>query len=251
MKNVKLVGLVLLLNLAAGCHLLPGNAEYFQKKVKAVPTPALQPALVESQKQAADFVDKKIDEAKTAAAATAADVSVQVPLAEAATVSGPLSTSLGPPTRPWTDSAPKLAVKVDAETAKLDKKVATYAQKTAPLVGKEIEGTGLFQIGFFTQWAILIGVVILGWVGFRIWGLLYPPAGLAGKVVGRVSSTVLNAALHQTVEAGERFKNALKNRTEPMTPDEVKTLLREFQERSQDRNVQDLIKSITAHAKPA
>lgn len=251
MKNVKLVGLVLLLNLAAGCHLLPGNAEYFQKKVKAVPTPALQPALVESQKQAADFVDKKIDEAKTAAAATAADVSVQVPLAEAATVSGPLSTSLGPPARPWTDSAPKLAVKVDAETAKLDKKVATYAQKTAPLVGKEIEGTGLFQIGFFTQWALVLGVLALGWVAFRIYGLTNPVAGLAGKAIGRVSSTLLNTALHQTVSAGERFKAAIEKRTDPMTPAEIKALLREYQERSQDAPVQDLIKSITAHAKPA
>jgi hypothetical protein len=68
-----------------GCSsLFPARVEHFQKKVKPVPVLADQPKLVEAQKQAAQFVDKKVAEAQTAAAATSADVSVQVPLAEAA-----------------------------------------------------------------------------------------------------------------------------------------------------------------------
>lgn len=246
MKNVKIVGVVLFLNLLTGCHLLPGNAEYFQKKVKAVPVLSAQPALVEAQKQAAAFVDTKIDEAKVAAAATSADVSVQVPLAEAATVSGPLSTSLGPPAAPWTAPATKLAVKVDHETAALDKKVVKYAEKTAPLVGKEIEGTGFFQIGFFTQWALVLGVVALGWVGFKIFGTIYPAAGFAGNIVGRVSSKVLNAGFHQVVEGGEKFKKLAEAANKALSYDEIKALYAQAQMVSQDRNVQSLVKNLTA-----
>lgn len=245
MKNVVLAGLLLLMT--TGCHLLPGNAEYFQKKVKALPTPALQPALVEGQKQAAQFVDKKIDEAKTAAAASRADVSVQVPLAEAATVSGPLSATLGPPTAPWADSATKLAVKIDHETATLDKKIAKYAQKVAPLVGKEIEGTGLIQIGFFTQWALILGVLGLGWAAFKVYGMTNPVVGAGTKVAERVGSHVAATAVHQIVKGGEAFLGAIKPGV-AYTAEEIKQLFVSSHRQEQDSHVQDLVQRVTAAA---
>lgn len=225
---------------------MPARVEHFQKKVKSVPTAATEPKLVEAQKQAAQFVDKKVTEAQTAAAATSADVSVQVPLAEAAVVSGPLVTSMGPPASPWTGTAPKLAGKVDAETAKLDKKVATYAVKTAPLVGKEIEGTGLIQMGFFTQWALVLGVLALGWVALKVYGMVNPVAGLASNVVGRVSSKLLHAGFHQVIEGGEKFKELAEAANRALTFDEIKALYRQAQEATQDRSVQGLVKQLTA-----
>lgn len=245
MKSAKLVALILFLNLLTGCHLLPGDAEYFQKKVKAVPTVALQPAMVEAQKQAGQFVDKKIDEAKTAAAVTAADVSVQVPLAEAAVVSGPLSSSLGAPLKPWTDTAPKLAIKVDHEAALLDKKIVKYAEKTAPLIGKEIEGTGVFQVGFFTQWALVLGVLALGWAALKIYGVVNPMVGAGTKVAERVGSNVVAAAFSQVVQGGEAFLKAVKPGA-TYTADEIKKIFVATHRQEQDVQVQDLVQRVTA-----
>mgnify|MGYP001606343544 CR=1 FL=1 len=247
MTRVFATGLIFLL-LTSGCRLLPGNAEYFQKKVKKVPVPADQPALVETQKQAARFVADRVGAAKTAAAGTGADVSVQVPLSEAAVVSGPLSTSLGPPASPWPASAPALAGKIDAEPAKLDKKVSGYARSVEPLVGKEIEGTGLFQIGFFTQWLVLAGLAAAAWLAFKTYGLVNPVAGLAGNIIGRVGSKTLSAGLAQVVDGGERFKVFL-TKTAALSDDQkavVKGLFNEAQERAQDRPVQALVRRLTA-----
>lgn len=245
MKNVKLVAPLLAgLLLLTGCHLLPGKAEYFQKHVKALPTAATQPSLVEAQKQAAQFVDNKVSEAKTAAAATAADVSVQVPLAEAATVAGPLSTSLGPPTAPWADTAPKLAVKVDSETAKLDKKVTAYAKKNESVVGKKIEGTGLFQIGFFTQWGILLGVLGLGWVALKIYGFTNPVVGAATDVAQRVSSKVLASGFHQVVAGGNRFLKTAESKLTPENFKQVQEIFKSSHSQEQDSAVQSLVKQL-------
>lgn len=241
-----LVGSLVCITLT-GCHMLPGNAEYFQKKVKAVPVLAAQPPLVEAQKQAAAFVDVKIDEAKLAAATTFADVSVQVPLAEAATVSGPLVTSIGPPTKSWTGAALKLAAEVNAETAALDKKIAKYAEKTSPLVGKAVEGTGLFQIGFFTQWALVLGVLAFGYAALKAYGMFNPMVGAGTHVAERVGSKVVGTALHQLVKGGESFLSAVKPAVS-YTGDEIKKLFVANHRQEQDSHVQDLVQRLTAAA---
>lgn len=243
MKNAVLVAL--LLSLTTGCHLLPGKSEYFQKKVKPVPVVADAPKLVEVQKQAAQFVAKKVEDAKIAAATTQADVSVQVPLAEAATVAGPLSTSLGPPIAPWTDTAPKLAVKVDHETAVLDKNIVAYAKKVEPLEGKKIEGTGLFQIGFFTQWGIVLVLLGLGYAALKVYGFTNPLVGAGTKVAERVGANVAATAFHQVVKGGEAFLGAVKPGVS-YTAEQIKQLFVTSHRQEQDAHVQDLVQRVTA-----
>lgn len=248
MTSLKNVGLVVLLNLIlllTSCSLLPGKVEYFQKKVKPVPVAADQPRLVESQKQAAQFLDRKVSEARLAAALTQADLTVQTPLSDAASVSGPLFMSLGPPATPWLSSGPDLAKDLSRQTALLDHKVDAYAKRTEPLEGKKIEGTGFFQIGYFTQLALFVGLAAVLWIGWKFLGTVYPVAGLAQNVVGRISSKVFHAGFHQVVEGGEKFKALVKDANCALSPDEIKALYAQAQQMTQDRDVQDVVKKLT------
>jgi hypothetical protein len=245
---MKKIGIILLLNLLvaiSGCSLLPGRVEYGQREVKAVPQAHVRPALVEAQKQAAAFTSDRIDEARIAAAATGADVSVQVPLAEASPVAMSLSYALGAPERPWTKTGEDLSLRLNAQTARLDQDVSKYAQKVQKDVGKEIEGTGIVQMGFFTQWAIVLGLLALAWIALKIFGVFNPVAALAGNVVGRVSSKVVHAGFHQVVEGGEKFKQLIEKANSALTPEQIKALYAQAQQAVQDREVQDVIQKLT------
>ena len=246
MKKIlaKALPLLFLLLISEGCSLFPKSVEYFQKSVKAVPTASS--ALQENQKQAAQAVDSKIQEARIAAAETRADPSVQVPLAQAAPVARALTYSLGPPISLWTDNLTNLADSLNTKTAKLDKKVDDYAKDVQPLVGKKIEDTGLFKIGYFTQIGLLFGLGALVWFGLKVYGVFNPAVGTATSVVGRVSSKVLHAGFHQVVAGGEKFKELVEKANKSLSPDEIKELFAQAHERSQDQGVQDLIKQITA-----
>lgn len=245
MKRLAIILLLNLLVLLTGCSLLPGRVEYGQREVKAVPQAHTRPALVEAQKQAAAFTSDRIDEARIAAASTGADARVQVPLAEASPVAMSLSYSLGAPARPWTRTGEDLGLRLNAQTAHLDQDVSKYAQKVQKDVGKEIEGTGLVQMGFFTQWAIVLGLVALGWIALKIFGVFNPVAALAGNVVGRVSSKVVNAGFHQVVEGGEKFKQLVAKANKALSPEEIKALYAQAQQTVQDREVQDVIQKLT------
>lgn len=244
-KFANVAALTLLLSLGTACHLLPGKAEYFQKKVKPVPVAADQPALVEAQKQAAQFVDKKVAQARVAAATTHADASVQVPLAEAATVSGPLFMSLGPPTCPWFDTATNLALSLDHQTARLDNKVEAYAKKVEPLEGKKIADTGLIKIGFFTQWGIVLGVLALGYGALKIYGFSNPVVGAGLSVAQRVGGKALAAGFHQVVAGGNAFLAEIKPGI-TYTAEEIKKLFVTSHRQEQDSHVQTLVKTISA-----
>lgn len=235
----------LLMTLMTGCHLLPGRVEYFQKTVKPVPVLADQATLVQAQKQAAQFVAAKTEQAKVAAAATDADATVQVPLAEAAVVAGPLSTSLGPPLKSWASSGTNLGTLVNRETAKLDQKLDAYAKKVEPLEGKKIEGTGFIQMGFFTQWAIILGLGGIVWAGLKIYGLSNPVVGAGLNVAERVGSKTVAAGLHQMVQGGEAFKDLISKNFDAKTVEQIKVLFNVAHRTEQDNEVQALIKRLT------
>ena len=246
MNSAKKVLLVLTLNLTlAGCSLLPGRVEYGQREVKEVPNVAARPELQEAQKRAADFTADRIDEARVAAAKTDADASVQVPLAEASPVAMSLAYSLGAPERPWTRTGQDLADDLNRQQAKLDQSVNKYARKVQKDVGKDIEGTGIIQMGYFTQLFLVAGLGVVLWIGWKIFGAFYAPAALAQNVVGRVSTKVLGKGFHQAIEGGEKFKQAVKDLNRALEPKEIKELFAQAQSTVQDRDVQDLIKSLT------
>lgn len=229
----------------AGCSSLwPKSTEYFQKKVPEVP--AVTAAEKETQKQAADYVARKTEETHTAAISTGADSTVIVPATEAAIVADALSESIGPPESPWKKEAERLAAKLSAQQADFDRRLEAYRKRVKDLVGHEVEGTGLFEVGYFTQWIILFAVIALVWAGLKIYGLLNPIVGAGTRAVGRVSADLVKSAFTQTIEGIEEFKKWLaKSDLDDRAKTTVKEWIRIHAERRQDHDVQQLVRALT------
>lgn len=240
-KNyVILTGLIVLLT--SGCNLLPGRVEYFQKEVK--PIPDYSESQVQHQKQAAAYVAEKTAVTKDAAVKTDADISVIVPATEAAVVAESLSTALGPPLTPHEGPAEKLAATVEKDRAKVDQKIDKERERTAPLVGKDIEGTGAISMSWFTQIGIVLGLGFLVFAGLKIYGLFNPIVGAGLGVTQRVTSKVAAAGFSATAGAIEDFKQVLQPGVQ-YTKDQVKELLRTALQKRQDQDVQDLAYRLT------
>jgi len=242
----KLLTSALLAALLTGCALWPKPVGYFEKKVKAVPT--LPEFGQEHQRQAAQFVEQKTEEAKDAALTTHADTNVLIPVVEAHTAAQALSGSLGPPASAFTGEATNIAQTLDKDHAKLNQKVASYAADVAPEVGKKIEGTGI-QVGYFTQWGILLGVVVLGYGAYKVYSTANPAVALAGNTVGKVASSVLSQGFSELVAGGEKFKDYIEQST---LGQDAKDLVNDRFSRahieSQSQNVQTLVTQLTAKA---
>jgi hypothetical protein len=229
-------------SLVAGCGLLPKNVEFGQKKVK--PIPEMSDAGIERQKEAAHFIAEKAQAAKEAALATFADVSVVVPITEATVVSRALETSLGPPITLSTDSAPSLAKKLEHDRAKVDQKIDKQREKTEPLVGKKIEGTGWLQIGYLTYLACIAGLVFLVWAGLKVYGIFNPAVGAGLGIAERIGSKTAALAFSQTAHGIESVKNALKPGA-TYTAEKVKEMLATHLQMKQDSHVQELVRRLT------
>lgn len=230
-----------------GCHLIPKPVELGQSKVKAVPAKA--PKTVEAEKQAAEFVARKTGEARDAALATHASTNVVVPLTDARDAALGLRYSLGAPATPWDDSGAVLAQRLGRLENKLDRALDEYRTGTAPLVGKKIEGTGIVSVPYFLWVALVIGFFFLLWTGLKVAGVLYPPVGVGVEglsAVGRLSAATVRKGFEQAVAGGEQFKEALEKSE---IPSEIRAsvldLFRRHQMVSQDRDVQEVVKSLT------
>lgn len=235
--------LIVTLSLLAGCSLLPGKVEYFQDKVKAVP--AKTDVQKEHEKQAADYLSSKTKEIVAEAIKIDAP-SVLTPARAADNVASALSLSLGVPASPARNDADLVAA-LRFDVARLDRKLDTYAKNVQPNVGKAIEGTGLIQVGFFTQWAIVLGVLALVWAGLKVYGMFNPIVGIGMNVAGRVGSKALTGAVTSLVAGGEKFKEALQVSKIPLeVQEEVQKLFRAAHESAQDKPVQELVQKLTA-----
>lgn len=239
-KNSVIFALCLLT--ATGCKILPQRVEYFQKEVQ--PIPEYSEAQTQRQKQAAAFVAEKTLETKEAALQTGADVSVVLPATEGAVVAEALSTAMGPPTRPYAGVAEKLAAAVQKDRAQVDQKIDKQRDRTAPLVGKEIEGTGAISMSWFTQIGLILGFFVLVWAGLKIYGLFNPIVGAGLGVTQRVTSKVAAAAFSHTAAGLEHFKDSLRSDA-AYSKQQVKDLLATALQKRQDSNVQDLAYRIT------
>lgn len=244
MRALRFLTVILLAALLHGCALWPERVEYFQRKVK--PLPEVSAAAKETQRQAADYVARKTEETKSAALDTGAEMSVVIPAAAASTVADALSDSLGPPVKPWEKDALSLARQMAVQEAEFNRRIEAYRKQLSNLVGHKVEGTGLFTVGYFTQWIILLAVVALAWAGLKIYGLANPVVGVGTRIAGRVGAETVKLAFTQTMEGIEAFKSWLsKSDLDDRAKSTVKEWIRIHTERKQDQNVQALIRSLT------
>lgn len=252
MKPIKVFQIALLTAilsaLAVGCtSLFPKKVELFQKKVPDMP--AVTQKAEETQRQAADYVATKTEEAKVEAIKADSPTNIVQPITEAHVVADALSTSLGPPDDPWRKEAVALATKLTKQTAQYNSELEAYRKRIVALEGKKIEGTGLIQIGYFTYIGLILGGIVLIYFGLRIYGLFNPVVGLAGSTIGRVSSSVLTKGFSEIVAGGQQFLNWVENSNLPQeTVDWVTNAFKLAQQTKQSASTQQVISNLVTPA---
>lgn len=234
--------------LTTSCGLLPKTVEYGQSKVKAAPVK--RPETIEAEKQGAEFVHREVVAARDAALASGASTNVLNPLSEARIASEGLSYSLGSPANRWERSGDELSARLGRLENKLDIALDDYRKAQAPLVGKKIEGTGIFQLGYFTNLALIAGFLFLVSIGLKLWGMFNPVvgAGVAGlSSVGRMSVGTLKNGFEQVVKGVEGFKESVEaSHLSQEAKDWIKDSLARHQNATQaDPLVQNAVKSLT------
>lgn len=228
-----------------GCRmLLPKQVELGQDKVE--PFPVAKAREVEVQRQAAQRAAEKAEETLRAALIEQSSPAVVQPAKETSVLTDSVSRSLGPPNSPSLATSEALARKLDHAVAKLNERIDDFRKDNDKNVGKKIEDTGIIKVGYFSMWLAIIAVLVLIWLGVKIYGIFNPIVGVGTNVVGRVSSSVVHRALGEVAEGGEKFKDFLK-RSE--VSEEVKArvmqIFQEAHERAQSRDVQTLVKRMT------
>lgn len=243
MKRLKILQITLLLTLVVGCGIIPKRVEFFQKKVQEVPVPTV--AHNETVKQAAAFVAEKTKESHFVAAKENASTNLQYLTYESSIVANSLSDSLGKPLNPWKTDAEKLALKLDAFEAKLDRKFDEFKERNDELAGKKIESSGLIQISYFTYIFGLFVLVAFLWFGVKILGILYPPVQI-GSTIASIPINVAQKMAAQAIKGGENFKKRIVEEIDdPQFAETVKKIFREEQEKAQDQDIQEIIKKAT------
>lgn len=231
--------------LSSGCGiLLPKKVEFFQDKVHVVPEQKASEK--ETLRQAAKMLSERTTQTLVAATAEGASTNVITPAKEAEVLAGAVSTSVGPPAHPSQITAEQLAVKLDSALAALNKRLDDFKKDNNENSGKKIEGTGLFQIGYFSMWAIIIGGVLLIGVALKIYGMVNPVVGVGVNAVGRVSSAVLKRGISEVAQGGEWFKEYVEEQgKELLSKKEVMDLFSRAHTEAQSRDVQTLVEGLT------
>lgn len=229
----------------AGCSIIPKDVEYFQRKVKPVPTYNTKDE--ETTRQAAKLAAIKADETSRAALKTNASEQVTLPAREAKDLTQAVSERLGKPVEPWAGDVDALIRRMDAQEARLDKKLAEYKASIAPDVGKKIEGTGFFQMGYFTNIAFMAGGVFILWILIKAVAFFSPPVAVGLKATA-ATAHFMGRAVGELIDGGQAFKDALKRRfsDDPAKRDELLELFNAHQERRQSADVQELIRQMKA-----
>jgi len=227
-----------------GCGtLLPQRVEFFQKKVK--PVPEVTASAKDTERQAAARAALKAQETYINAIKEGSSSAVVLPAQETVVLTEAVTDSLGPPTKPWDGSTLALAEKVDKNLAKINEKLDDYRASVQPLEGKKIENTGLFSIGYFTMWGVILLVLFLGWTALKIYGIMNPVVGMGVNTAGRVASGVLHTGFRQMVAGGEKFKQWVgQHEADTLTKEEVLELFTSAQKEKQSEDVQNVVKNL-------
>ncbi len=240
MKHAALVALLIVLS---GCKLFPKKVEFFQDKVRAVP--AKTETTKERERQAADFVAQKTDQAYDAAVENSDGPEVLSPLSDARIVSESLSLSLGPPSDPWKREAERLADDLRTAQAKYNRAIEKFRKQNDENSGKKIEGTGFLQVGYFTYLLVVGGSILVLLLALRIGLGIYGAMNPAVGGVLKVSSALAGRAVDELAYGGKKFVGYLDKLD---LDDKAKTLVHDLFIRShkeaQSRDVQQLVQSL-------
>lgn len=245
MKIFSIILVSAVVALTSGCSVLaPKQVEFFQDKVERFPE--AKASEKETQRQAAALAAARADLVVRAAISNDAPAAVLDPARDVAVLTESVSMSLGPPVKPSSLSAASLAVRLNSATAALNKRVEGFKQDNNENAGKKIEGTGIFQVGYFSMWLWIIGILFVLWCALKVYGLINPVVGLGTNIVGRVSSSVLRKSVAEISEGGEWFKEYLK---ESGIADDTKKLVLDLfvraHQEAQSRDTQTLVERLT------
>ena len=246
MKHTNIILIVLLAFTLSGCGIIPKDVEYFQDKVEKMPSVSSKHK--EKQKQAAEYLYTKTDETLMAALVENASTNVVKPAVDANVVAKSLTGSLGKPQSPWRKEAERLAEELDKKDAELDAALEKFRNLNDENAGKKIEGTGTFQLGYFTNFAVIGALILVAWIGLKVVGSLNAPVAIGTKLIGGgVSATakLMKKGFGEMLEGGQEFKKKIETEiVDPAQRELVKKLFRESQQGKQSRDIQELIKQV-------
>ncbi|MDP3732984.1 MAG: hypothetical protein Q8Q91_00435 [Candidatus Daviesbacteria bacterium] len=248
---MKVYFLILFLCLGSGCSLIPKSVEFFQKKVHAVPDKSFKNK--ETEKQAALYVNDKVNQARDEAIKLGVTNSVITPLTDAKIVIEPLVGSLGPPASRWLGNSTNLAAKLIKNESGLDKKVDDYKEDTKKLEGKKVEGSGLFQIPYFVWLGVVFVFLFVVYVVGRsaIQALMISsgagiPVSMGLKTITGIAGKTAKTAFSQIVHGVELTKDYIKGSDkDTFTKEEILKIIRDEQQKAQNADVQKIVKELT------
>jgi hypothetical protein len=231
-----------------GCSILfPKKTEYFQDKVREMPSQSATHK--EVQKEAAAFVADKTKQTVRAALDEKSSTNVLKPAIEAEVVADSLSGSIGKPLDPWEKSAKLLAERLDHLDAKLSEKLEDFREANDKNAGKKIEGTGLIQVGYFTQLLILAVLGIGAWLVIKVLGIFNPAVQVGSQVLSggvRGVGKIVKKGFTEVIKAGESFKEKVDQEFEdPETRERILALFSQAHKENQSSDVQEVIKKLT------
>lgn len=239
----------LTVSLLTGCSLIPKKVEFFQDKVHKFPQATAKQD--ELQREAAALAKQKTAETVDAALKENASPYVVSPAREAEKLTDAVSTSLGPPVTPNTNTV-QVANGLNHAVAKYNNSVVDFARENDKNADKKIEGTGAIQVPYFIYLGGFVVVVIVLWhlgkTALTVAGAAYPPAAIPATVAlggMHIAQDLAAKALKQVVAGGQDFKTWIKNEI----PDAAlkQRILGAFQanhQTAQDEDVQTLVKGI-------
>lgn len=235
----------------SGCQLVPKTVEFFQDKVK--PVPIKTEKAKEFERQAAKYLEEKINTAHEEAVRADVTNSVVEPLTDAKIVASPLSESLGPPITPWSSTSTNLALQIEKTLAKFNTQLEKYREIVKPNEGKAIEGTGLLQIPYFVWLTVVIGGFFFLYILIKsvLQALMISsgagiPLSIGLKSISGIASKNIKQGFVQVVQGLERTKEFIKQSSQStFTKEEVLELIRNEQMKSQNVEIQKIIKELT------
>jgi len=255
---IKSVVLGAILMLAASCSILNPKVEFGQKEVPEFPE---KKERAEESLRDASWEAHRLSQEALHQAIVGNRPSMEVrPLADASLLMGSVSRSVGSPRSipdPVTSDPEELAEKVVEYDADYDHALRKFEKKLEPLVGKDVEGTGVIQT---TQWTIILGgAAFIFFFSFiykvlnNVMNIANPAVGGAMGVAGGVfkfGAGKLQQGFLQVLKGGERFKNRLQQEMhtqqfDKRTADAILKLFREEHERAQDEHTQEAVRTLT------
>ena len=160
-----------------------------------------------------------------------------------APVADTLSESLGPPKKPYPGTPAGLEARLEKAIAGYQGDIEKFRKKNDKNAGKAIEGTGIFQIGYFSYVGLLFLFVGICWIGIRIYGLVNPLVGFGSGAVQRMGAGLVRKGFGEVVDSFSSLEHKLSAEfSDPRIHKKLISLVRQSQRESQSRDTQEVIR---------